>query len=306
MYRLNPETEDLKVTLSDGRDLGYAIYGNPNGYPIFYFHGFPGSRIEGKMFDEKMKDSPYALYALDRPGIGNSSQHKERTLLTWADDMVEFANKLNIDRFTVLGISGGGPYALACAYKIPSNRLIASIVISGMGPLNGNKKNFEPLLRFGLTLSKISRLMFRFIYRLIFYSLLKTEKKATRTVKRMILEMSPDEQAHFSSGNLLEIFIADNYYGYVQGHLGSAQDVEIYARPWGFKLEEIPKAIPIMLLHGEKDGIVPVEIGKYVAEHIPHCYSQFYLDGTHFTTAVDHLPQILNRLLNLINPKDIA
>ena len=256
------------------------------------------------MFDEKMKDSPYALYALDRPGIGNSSQHKNRTLLSWADDIVEFADKLNINRFTVLGISGGGPYALACAYKIPSTRLVASLVVSGMGPINGNKKYFQPLLRFGVTLAKISRWMFKLIYRLIFYSLLKTERRTTRTVKRMILEMSPDEQAMFRTGNLLDIFIADNYYGYVQGPLGTAQDVEIYAHPWGFKLEEIPENVPVMLIHGEKDEIVPIEIGRYVAAHIPHCYSEFYPDGTHFTTSVYHLPQMLKRLLNHIESKD--
>lgn len=306
MYQVNPETEDLKVKLSDGRNLGYAIYGNPNGHPIFYFHGFPGSRFEGKMFDAKMKDSPYALYALDRPGIGNSSPHKNRNILTWADDVLEFADKLNLDRFTVLGISGGGPYALGCAYKIPSNRLVASLVVSGMGPIKGNKKYLGPLLRFGLTLANLSRWMFRLIYHLIFYSLLKTEKKATRTVKKMILDMSPDEQALFRTGNLLEIFIADNYYGYLQGSLGTSQDVEIYARPWGFKLEEIPKDIPVMIIHGEKDTIVPIEIGKYVAMHIPHCYSRFYSDGTHFTTAVNHLRDILEKLLNLIDQKDIT
>jgi pimeloyl-ACP methyl ester carboxylesterase len=306
MYQFDPETEDLKVTLSDGRDLGYAIYGNPKGFPIFYFHGFPGSRFEGKMFDAKMKDSPYALFALDRPGIGNSSQQKDRSLLTWADDILEFANKLNIVRFFVLGISGGGPYALACAYRIPSDRLVASLVVSGMGPLNGNKKYFGPLLRFGMTLAKMSRRMFRFIYRIIFYSQLKTEKRAAKTVKKMVLEFSPDEQALFHSSDLLEIFIADNYYGYVQGPLGTAQDVEIYAHSWGFKLEDIPEEISVMVLHGEKDNIVPVEIGRYVAEHIPHCYSQFYPEGTHFTTPVDHLQEILKKLMNFIEPRNFA
>ena len=117
MYQPNPETEEFTIELSDGRDLGYAIYGNPNGHPIFYFHGFPGSRIEGKMFDQRLKDSPFALYAFDRPGMGNSSPHNNRSLLTWADDIIQFADNLKIDKFTVLGISGGGPYALACAKK---------------------------------------------------------------------------------------------------------------------------------------------------------------------------------------------
>ena len=233
MYKTNPETEELTIQLSDGRDLGYAIYGNPSGYPIFYFHGFPGSRIEGKMFDQRMLDSPFALYAFDRPGIGNSSPHKNRSLLTWADDILEFADSLNIDKFTVLGISGGGPYALACAINVPPNRLVASLIISGMGPINGYKKLFQPLLRFGLSVAQKSSGLFRLIYRLILYTMMKTEKRVTRTVQKMILDMSPDEQAQLRKGNAFEIFVADNYYAYIQGPLGTAQDIEIYARDWG-------------------------------------------------------------------------
>ena len=72
----------------------------------------------------------------------------------------------------------------------------------------------------------------------------------------------------------------------------------------GFDLEAIPKEIPVLLIHGEKDEIVPVEIGRNVAERISHCYSKFYPDGTHFATAADHLPEILNRLLNIIKSQD--
>ena len=303
MYQPNPETEEFTIELSDGRDLGYAIYGNPNGHPIFYFHGFPGSRIEGKMFDQRLKDSPFALYAFDRPGMGNSSPHNNRSLLTWADDIIQFADNLKIDKFTVLGISGGGPYALACAKKIPSNRLVATLVISGMGPINGNMKFFQPLLRFGLSLAKKSSGLFRLIYRLILYTMMKTEKRVTRTVQKMILDMSPDEQAQLRLGNGVEIFVADNYYAYVQGPLGTAQDIENYARDWGFTLEDIPKDIPVMVIHGEKDEIVPVEIGKHVAERISHCYSQFYPNGTHFATSVESLPHILSKLLSILESK---
>ena len=300
MYKPNPETEDLTITLSDGREIGYAVYGNPSGHPIFYFHGFPGSRIEGKMFDQRLLDSPFALYAFDRPGIGNSSPQNNRTLLTWAEDVLESANRLKIDKFTVLGISGGGPYALACAKNISHERLVACIIVSGMGPVNGNVKLFQPLLRFGLSVAKKSSGLFRLIYRLILYTLMKTEKRVTRTIRKMVLDMSPDEQAEIRKGNNYDVFITDNYYAYIQGPLGTAQDVENYARDWGFKLEDISPNLPVIVVHGEKDEIVPVEIGRNIARQISHCYSRFYPDGTHFATPLESLPNILARLMTII------
>ncbi len=300
MYRPESETEDLKIILKDGRELGYCIYGNPMGYPIFYFHGFPGSRFEGKMFDQKMKDSPFAIYALDRPGIGLSSPQKHRTLLTWADDVLDFANTLKFDHFTVMGISGGGPYSLACAYKIPSNRLDAALVVSGMGPLKSGRKHMVPFMRIGLLIARASRFMFRPIYRLIFYSRFKTEEKATQTMRKMTAEMILEDKNLFHTDNMLDIFIADNYHGYVQGPSGTCQDVEIYARSWGFELKKIPKDIPVMVIHGEKDDMVPVQMGKYVAANILHSYSKFYPEGTHFTTAVNHLGHILTKLVDLL------
>ena len=304
MYQYNPSTEDLIVRLDDGRNIGYAIYGNPNGYPIFYFHGFPGSRFEGKLIDEPLKISPFKLYALDRPGIGNSSPQKNRTLLNWADDVREFADKLKIKRFAVLGISGGGPYAVVCAYKIPANRLVATMVVSGMGPAESNKKNMTPLFRAGLILAKYSRVLFRLIYRPLFYDKFKTIDRAIKTTWKMIDALMPEEQKLYQVPKMKEIFVANQYYGYVQGPEGTAQDVEIYARPWGFNLEDIPKNAPFLLIHGEKDNVIPVEMGRYITSRITHCESNFYPNGTHFTTAEYYLKDLFGKVLILFKKID--
>ncbi len=91
------------IQLSDGRTLAYLDIGNPEGRPLFYFHGGPGSRLEGLLFDELNQQLGIRMIALDRPGFGLSDFQKDRTYLDWSNDVSELADQLRIDQFAVLG-----------------------------------------------------------------------------------------------------------------------------------------------------------------------------------------------------------
>jgi pimeloyl-ACP methyl ester carboxylesterase len=126
------------LTLPDGRNLGYAEFGDPNGAPCLYFHFTPGSRLEPvALFSGTRRTwlQGIRLIGVDRPGFGLSDPQPGRTLLDWPDDITALADHLGIERFAVLGASGGGGYALACAYALPQ-RLTAALVVSGLGPLD--------------------------------------------------------------------------------------------------------------------------------------------------------------------------
>ena len=123
------------VKLSDGRSLSFARFGDPSGKPVFYFHGFPGSRFEAQSNHEAFLNAGIQILALDRPGIGHSTRKNKRKLLDWPDDVVEVAKILNLEKFSILGVSGGGPYALACARAIPGY-LDKVTVACGLGPLD--------------------------------------------------------------------------------------------------------------------------------------------------------------------------
>jgi len=114
------------IHLHDGRTLGYAEYGRADGKALFYFHGHPGARLEARFLAEQAAQTGIRLIGVDRPGMGQSSFQTGRRLLDWPDDVAELADSLQLDRFAVVGFSGGGPYALACAYKI-SHRLTICI-----------------------------------------------------------------------------------------------------------------------------------------------------------------------------------
>ncbi|PJE62545.1 alpha/beta hydrolase, partial [Candidatus Roizmanbacteria bacterium CG10_big_fil_rev_8_21_14_0_10_39_6] len=126
-------SEDNIITLRDGRNLGYALYGDKKGTPLFYFHGWPSSRFDGTRVDKAAQKLHIKIIALDRPGIGISDYKKDRTLLGFSDDIVELADYLGFQKFSVMGVSGGGPYAAVCAYKLPKRVKRAAIVV-GLAP----------------------------------------------------------------------------------------------------------------------------------------------------------------------------
>lgn len=138
-YRLEADNS-ATVTLPDGRTLSYAQYGLLTGPAVFYLHGLPGSRLEGALFDAPAITPRARIISVERPGYGLSSPQPDRTILDHAKDIDYLARHLDLESYAVLGISGGGPYALACAAALPADRLKAVLLICGLGPPDLSKK----------------------------------------------------------------------------------------------------------------------------------------------------------------------
>ena len=100
---MDPSTRDRTLTLQDGRTLGYAEYGDPDGAPGFYFHGHPGSRLEAQLADHAARAVGIRVVALDRPGYGLSSAQPRRRILDWPHDVAQAADTLGIGPAPVLG-----------------------------------------------------------------------------------------------------------------------------------------------------------------------------------------------------------
>src|SRR5512138_1016983 len=124
---------DHTITLHDGRALGYVDYGDPSGRALLYFHGHPGSRREAAFLARQADEAGVRLVGVDRPGMGLSTYKPRRRLLDWPGDVTELADALRIDDFAVVGFSGGGPYAAACAFAIPE-RVTACGLVASVGP----------------------------------------------------------------------------------------------------------------------------------------------------------------------------
>src|SRR5258705_4176709 len=125
------------IAVGDDRQIGFAEFGDPQGRAVFWLHGTPGARrqipMEARIYAEKRQ---IRLIGIDRPGIGSSSPHQYDTVFAFADDLRTIADTLGIDQMEVVGLSGGGPYTLACAAAMP-DRVVAAGVIGRVCPPTG-------------------------------------------------------------------------------------------------------------------------------------------------------------------------
>lgn len=132
--------QNLSMMLWDDRQIGYSEYGDPNGYPVFFFHGTPGSRLQVADFHDTAVAKHCRFFGVDRPGMGLSSENKQHSLLSWADDIRQLADHLNINQFSIIAHSGGAPFAMACAYAMPE-RITRIAIVAGLGPTLLNQSN---------------------------------------------------------------------------------------------------------------------------------------------------------------------
>jgi pimeloyl-ACP methyl ester carboxylesterase len=223
--------------------------------------------------------------------MGYSTFQPDRQLLDWPGNVVDLADALGIDRFAVQGASGGGPYALACAFKIP-DRVRGCGILAGLGPID----------RFGTVgMMRINRLQFGVsralpvLLRPLFATTLGRYRRYVRDdaglerAAAALAERRPGLPPATATDYLRETVEA-----FRQGSRGAAYDAFLFARPWGFALENI--ACPVYLWHGGSDRHVPVEMARGVAAKIPDCRAHFIEGQDHMTTILSCLTDSLSAL----------
>ena len=145
------------IWLRHGRSIGFAEYGVPLGTPVLWFHGTPGGRHQiPPAVRLAAGQRGVRLIALERPGAGTSTRHVYSSVLGWADDVEEVTNHLGLPRFALIGLSGGGPYVLACAYRL-RERVVAGAVLGGVAPARGDDAIPGGLMAVAVALSPSSR-----------------------------------------------------------------------------------------------------------------------------------------------------
>lgn len=131
---MTPNGAPRWLRLPGGRRLAFAEYGDPQGLPVLYCHGFPSSRREAELIDPAARAEGARIIAPDRPGYGDSDPLAGRSIAGWSMDACALADHLGLPRLALVGVSGGGPYALACAITIP-DRITACALVCPLGPV---------------------------------------------------------------------------------------------------------------------------------------------------------------------------
>lgn len=294
--------------LKDGRTLAYANYGEPlisaELPPVFYFNGTPGVHLEARLIDAQASSFGIPIIATDRPGFGESSWQENRTLISWPKDITELADHLNISKFAVMGLSGGGPHALACLHEIPRERLVAATVVSGMYPLALGTTGMMWQTRSLFWLASYSTWA---VEKMLDLSMGKALRDAdTQTlITQMESQAKSLPQPEADKECMKQILHDDVLFGAYIGSMkealsfgcrGAAWEFWLFASDWGFKLEDLD-ASRLTVWHGEFDVNVPVGMPDKVFELLPKMkYIRMESEG-HISLIVRHRQEILGSLM---------
>src|ERR1700719_1091124 len=240
-----PET----VALSNGAVVALSEYGDPRGVPVFFCHGWPSSRTMVELADEAARDLGVRIISPDRPGIRDSQFQANRRLIDWPPMLNEIADRLEIDRFRILAISGGAPYAYASAWMTPE-RVQKIAVVSGAPPLDrlDDLDGLLPIHRRMLVLREKSPRALRFLFHLA--RPLVAMRMPLRLRPLLLKFLQPCDANVLRESRKFDICFDSARHAWRSSARGVMTDAEIYATPWGFSLEEVN--VPIALWHGTK------------------------------------------------------
>jgi pimeloyl-ACP methyl ester carboxylesterase len=278
------------IDIPGGRLLGVAEYGRPGGRPVLYFHGLSGSRLEASLADHAADDLGVRLIAIDRPGMGLSDFLPDRRIPDIASDAARIADALGLGRFAVLGVSAGAPYALACGIRL-AGRVTRVGLVSSAGPFSDTRYRasmgwmVKAAFRAALLAPGLAGRLLRGVSR---GRLSDPGRCLTRIAQHAGSRDRESLLANRSvfSGNLRESFR--------NGEAGPLLDALLLARPWEIHLSDIK--VPVFLWHGERDRIVPPDVGTRLSGEIPDCRSFFLPEEGHFSLPVRRIREILSVL----------
>jgi pimeloyl-ACP methyl ester carboxylesterase len=263
---LSPNREHA-VVLSHGRQLGVAEFGVPDGKVIFWFHGTPGARRQVPPNARAIAvHTGLRIIGVERPGVGQSTRHLYASLSEWARDISELADRLGVDRFGLVGLSGGGPYVLACAHGMP-DRVVAGAVFGGVAPTRGHDAAAGGFVRVASILAPLVVPLARPLGALLSAGVRAVHPLAD-SVFDAALRLFPDaDRRVLGRPDMRAMFIDDLLRGSKIGVHSVVYDFILFSRPWGFSIRDI--RVPIHFWQGDADPLVPFSHGAHQAALIP-------------------------------------
>ena len=291
LVELGPKSR--QVTLSDGRTLGFDDFGDPDGTPVLFFHGFGSSRVVRHPDDGIATELGARVIAVDRPGIGISTRQANRRVTDYPRDIAELLEILDIERCSIVAWSGGGPYALACAWQMPERFSVIGL-ISAPAPLSGVPGSTGYTWRRHRAMSRTADHA-PWVIGLAMWNFSRQQKSdPEKQLDEAIAGMIEADREILGDPDLRAVMIANAAEMYRQGTGGIYDEALCLARPWGFPIEGV--SVPVRIWHGSRDKIVPVGMGKFIERTVPGAVATFYRqEGHHF--VYDRWREILGVLV---------
>lgn len=285
----------MQLSLGDGRSLDIYLDGPETGTPLLFHIGTPGCGLPFAPFIETLAERDLRYVSFSRPGYGSSTRRAGREVVDVVEDSAAVLDAIGAERCYVIGWSGGGPHALACAARMPE-RVIATATIGGVAPYPAEGLDWavgmgaENVEEFEAALAGPDELI-------VF-------KERAASVWRSV---TPEEVAK-AFGDLIDdvdrgaltgafsVWMADQFHEALRvGYWGWFDDDLAFVKPWGFSLDQI--RVPTFVWQGAHDRMVPYAHGEWLADHVPGARPRLFAEHGHLSLAVDSIPRIVDELL---------
>jgi pimeloyl-ACP methyl ester carboxylesterase len=283
------------IGVTDGRHVAVDCWGDPKGFPVFIMHGTPGGRSGPIPRASLLYQLGIWLISYDRPGYGGSERHPGRNVSDAAQDVLEIADQLGVAEFSVVGRSGGGPHALACAALLEEKRLRNVAVLVGLAPSDAKGLDwFE-----GMTDSNVNEYELAALDHgdAVVADLTRRAEEVKKNPESLLWalekEMSDSDRRIVSDAGIRRRLLETYREALKCGPHGWIDDVLAFRSPWGFELGQI--AAQVWLWHGDEDVFAPPAHSRWMADKIPGAHIEVQPGAAHFG-AMEVLPRVLARL----------
>jgi pimeloyl-ACP methyl ester carboxylesterase len=293
--------QPFQVTNSQGRRIAYSIIGSQDGYPAIYAHGFPSSAREACLLEHAASKLGVRLIALDRPGYGNSAPAPDREILDWPEDVRCVADALALEHFAVIGVSGGGPYALACAQAAVGpgarplqDRLSQCTLVCPLGPIYRDEalNQMHWTARANLSVGRYPPIFSDLIFAKPTTGLFARWPSLVDNMRNHGASAADQRVlADAETRSILNQTITDAMR---QGAPGARRDLYLYTHDWQIPFQQIE--FPITIWHGDADSVVPIEHARWYANQLPQSDLIELADQGHYSVPIAHGHDILAKL----------
>ncbi|MCC3323245.1 alpha/beta fold hydrolase [Gordonia bronchialis] len=289
-----PKIEGSIAVGENKRRIGFAEFGSASGRAVVWLHGTPGARRQiPTEAREYAALNGIRLIGLDRPGVGSSTPHRYANVAGFASDLTSVLDALGVDEFAVIGLSGGGPYALAAAHAMPE-RVVAAGILGGVAPTVGPDAIGGGAMRLGSLLAPAVQVAGAPIGRVL-SAFVGVARPIAEPAIRVYGRLSPQaDRELLGRPEFRAMFLDDLLFGGRRRMDAPFADVVVFAKDWGFRVPEV--SVPVRWWHGDRDHIIPYSHGDHMVALLPDA-KLFSLPGDSHLSTLNMATDILEELL---------
>ncbi len=292
------------ATTASGRRIAFSQLGAAAGQPLIYAHGFPSSRREAWLLRDAAREVGARVISLDRPGYGDSDPDPKRRITDWPDDVLCVADALGLARFGLIGVSGGGPYVLACAWRLAQaeaephglqGRVTTCGLVCPLGPIYRNEQleQMHWAARTNLRIGQQSDWLTDLVFGGPTTAMLERWPALVENTRSLVAPAADRAVlANPETNAVLNRTIADAMRN---GAPGARRDLYLYTHDWDIAFQQID--LPIRLWHGQADGTVPIDHARWYAEQLPNARLTEFPDEGHYSVPFRYSRAILAELI---------